>query len=130
MEHEQNIVSCIFCQPETFSNRRKSRHFYLIADRFPVTTGHHLIIPFRHIPDPLELTAEEMTEAWELIKETAATLQQNDPSITGFNIGMNCGQSAGQTIFHTHIHLIPRRQDDVANPRGGVRGVIPTRQNY
>jgi ATP adenylyltransferase len=65
-----------------------------------------------------------------LIRILKNRLNQSDPSITGFNIGINCGQSAGQTIFHAHIHLIPRRNGDTPNPVGGVRGVIPDKMCY
>lgn len=121
---------CIFCHPETFTVLRKSARFYVIADQHPVTTGHCLIIPYQHIRDPLKLSAVEMNEAWQLIQQLATELRQQDGMITGFNIGMNCGYDAGQSIFHSHIHLIPRRRGDIEDPKGGVRGVIPTKQHY
>jgi len=110
--------------------RQKSAHFYVIKDRNPVTNGHCLIIPYRHIANPLDLDKVEMNEAWQLIQQLTSELRHQDATITGFNIGMNCGYDAGQSIFHSHIHLIPRRQEDMENPRGGVRGVIPAKQHY
>lgn len=65
-----------------------------------------------------------------LLDEVRTQIEGADPSVTGFNIGMNCGEDAGQTVHHAHIHLIPRRHGDVEEPRGGVRGVIPGRANY
>ena len=65
-----------------------------------------------------------------LLEEMKRDIQENGNSVTGFNIGMNIGEDSGQTIFHAHIHLIPRRKDDMDNPRGGVRGVIPKKQAY
>ena len=110
--------------------RQRSARFYVIEDRNPVTSGHCLIIPYRHIVDPLDLSASEMMEVWKLIQQLTAERRHQDATITGFNIGMNCGYDAGQSIFHSHIHLIPRRQGDVKNPQGGVRGVIPAKQHY
>ncbi|MEA2107969.1 MAG: HIT family protein [Pseudomonadota bacterium] len=121
---------CIFCQPEILVIRQRSARFYVIEDLNPVTAGHLLIIPYQHIINPLDLAADEMTEAWQLIQQLTTELRQQDATITGFNIGMNCGYDAGQSIFHSHIHLIPRRQGDMENPRGGVRGVIPAKQHY
>ena len=121
---------CIFCRPESLPILQKSAHFYVIEDRNPVTAGHCLIIPYRHVVEPLKLSETEMSEAWQLIQETTTDLRLQDATITGFNIGMNCGYDAGQSIFHSHIHLIPRRRGDVENPKGGVRGVVPAKQHY
>jgi ATP adenylyltransferase len=121
---------CIFCRPESLPILWKSAHFYVIEDRNPVTDGHCLIIPYRHVADPLDLSADEIMKVWQLIQQLTADLRHRDATITGFNIGMNCGYDAGQSIFHSHIHLIPRRRGDVENPRGGVRGVIPAKQCY
>lgn len=103
---------------------------WAMADRFPVAPGHHLIMPKRHTPDWFSMSAEECRDAEQLLRLLKEKLQASDPSITGFNIGMNCGSSAGQTIFHAHIHLIPRRDGDTPNPTGGVRGVIPDKMCY
>jgi len=66
----------------------------------------------------------------QLLRERKEVIEREDASVTGFNVGVNCGQDAGQTIWHAHVHLIPRRNGDVVNPRGGVRGCIPAQQNY
>ena len=76
------------------------------------------------------MTERERCEADDLIRVLKARLSESDKTVTGFNVGMNCGESAGQTIFHAHIHLIPRRDGDTPNPTGGVRGVIPDKMCY
>ena len=101
-----------------------------VADVNPVTKGHILIIPVRHTPDFFSMTAEEKEDAIKLIDVLCDKIRKSDPSVTGFNIGTNCGVSAGQTIMHAHIHLIPRRDGDTPRPRGGVRGVIPDKMSY
>ena len=130
MRPVQEPPICPFCTPEKLNIIANNQNFYAINDNSPVTPGHCLIIPYRHIADPLELTSEEITEVWDMAQNLRKKLLTNDPSISGFNLGFNSGRDAGQTIFHTHIHLIPRRYGDVAKPRGGVRGVIPAKQNY
>jgi ATP adenylyltransferase len=103
---------------------------FAVADRHPVTEGHHLIIPKRHVPDWFSMTEKERREADELTLILKSRIMAEDPAVSGFNIGINCGGCAGQTVFHAHIHLIPRRNGDTPNPRGGVRGVIPDKMNY
>lgn len=76
------------------------------------------------------MTAGERGDALALINELARCVKKEDPAVTGFNIGINCGESAGQTVMHAHIHLIPRRRGDTPEPRGGVRGVIPGKMSY
>ena len=89
-----------------------------------------MIIPKRHEPDYFALSRIEKKSIDDLVTFFGNRLSRKDHSITGFNIGINNGESAGQTIFHAHIHLIPRRDGDTANPRGGVRGVIPGKRSY
>ena len=101
-----------------------------IKDNYAVTDGHHLILPKQHVTDYFEMTQEERQDAEDLIRVLKKQLEENDTTITGFNVGTNCGESAGQTKFHAHIHLIPRRDGDTPNPRGGVRGVIPDKMDY
>jgi diadenosine tetraphosphate (Ap4A) HIT family hydrolase len=97
---------------------------YTIEDKFPVTDGHCLIIPKRHFPEYFEITQPELNALNSLIKQAKQSLIKKDGFITGFNVGINSGIDAGQTIMHTHIHLIPRRKNDVAVPRGGIRNLI------
>jgi len=123
--------ACPFCL-DRLKNRVVAEHgsMWAIEDGHPVTEGHLLIIPKRHAPDWLALTEQESRDADALARILCRRLAQANRRITGFNIGMNCGTSAGQTVFHAHIHLIPRRDGDTPNPRGGVRGVIPAKMNY
>jgi diadenosine tetraphosphate (Ap4A) HIT family hydrolase len=103
---------------------------YAIYDKYPVTRYHTLIIPKRHVASYFELRPDELDAIQTLLFQQQKKLQEVDSTITGFNIGVNVGEDAGQTIFHVHLHLIPRRKNDTEEPRGGVRGVIPSRQKY
>ncbi len=98
---------------------------FVIRDAFPVTPLHTLVIPQRHVPDFFGLSPEEREACAELIHQLRRDILREDPQVEGFNIGTNAGEVAGQSIFHCHIHVIPRRRGDVPNPRGGVRMVIP-----
>ncbi len=102
---------------------------FALRDVFPVTPLHTLILPRRHVADYFGLTAGEREACAELIHQLRAAILTEDPAVEGFNIGMNVGEVAGQTLFHSHIHLIPRRRGDVEDPRGGVRRVIPGQGN-
>jgi len=102
---------------------------WAVRDRHPVSEGHHLIIPKRHAPDWFSMTERERRDAEALLLILKSRISA-DRTVTGFNIGMNCGESAGQTVFHAHIHLIPRRDGDTPQPRGGVRGAIPDKMSY
>ncbi len=119
---------CPFCQPLEVVAEHNS--VFAIKDNYPVTKGHHLIIPFRHTENYFSMTDNEREDATALLKELKSKLEEGDRTITGFNIGMNSGETAGQTVMHSHIHLIPRRKGDTPNPRGGVRGVIPEKMDY
>ncbi len=99
-------------------------------DGYPVTKGHLLIVPLRHTVDWFSMTAQEIRDSEALVRTISEKISKSDPSVTGFNIGMNIGESAGQTVFHAHIHLIPRRDGDCDNPKGGVRGVIDGTRCY
>ncbi|MEN6486807.1 MAG: HIT family protein [Syntrophobacteraceae bacterium] len=122
---------CLFC-----SHEMKGRTFleygsvFAIRDNFPVSEGHFLVIPRRHTADFFGMTREERSDAGELLAILRERLASEDPSITGFNVGANCGVAAGQSVMHAHIHLIPRRDGDVPDPKGGVRGVIPRKAKY
>ncbi len=124
MSTEQN---CPFCQPDAAV--LQNRLAFALFDRSPVTPGHMLLIPRRHVADWFETTADERFDLMALADE-ARTLLLKDRQPDGFNLGVNVGMAAGQTVFHVHLHLIPRYEGDVDNPRGGVRGVIPAKQNY
>jgi ATP adenylyltransferase len=102
---------------------------YCMLDKFPVTKGHTLIIPKRHCANYFDLTLKEQVSCWKMVNELKVILlEKYHPD--GFNVGININEAAGQTIFHVHIHLIPRYKGDVINPIGGVRGVIPVKKDY
>ena len=102
---------------------------FVIYDGFPVSKGHCLIVPHRVYSDYFESTNEEVIGLQKLVLETKKLLDEKfQPD--GFNVGINSGESGGQTVPHVHIHLIPRYKGDMENPRGGVRGVIPSKQKY
>jgi diadenosine tetraphosphate (Ap4A) HIT family hydrolase len=121
---------CLFCNSKTSVISHENELAYASYDTYPVSDFHCLIIPKRHIKDYFELTDEELVACNDLIKLVKEEALNKDQTIKAFNIGSNIGKIAGQTIMHCHIHLIPRRQDDVENPQGGVRSVIPQKQHY
>lgn len=124
---------CLFCQLQTDESREvlaENELCYAIDDAFAVTKHHSLIIPKRHVDEYFGLYQPELNAANALLQRLRERVVERDKTVTGFNIGVNSGQSAGQTIFHCHIHLIPRRDGDVEKPRGGVRAVIPGKQSY
>ena len=126
-----NLKACIFCEIATTDRViDQTDHTFVIRDAFPVTEGHTLIIPKRHVADYFDLNPSETSDIQELLQKHKALIEVNDESVDGFNIGINVGATAGQTVFHVHVHLIPRRIGDVENPKGGVRGVIPAKQKY
>ncbi len=127
----KTIPDCPFCH-DNIKSRTVAELNSVVAceDTSPVTSGHLLIIPKRHCMDFFHMTPEEQMDANNLLTILSRKILKDDSSITGFNIGINSGGSAGQTIFHCHIHLIPRRDGDTPEPRGGVRGVIPDKMNY
>jgi diadenosine tetraphosphate (Ap4A) HIT family hydrolase len=101
----------------------------VVLDGFPVAEGHSLVIPKRHVELLFDLPEEELLRVWSLVGKVRQLLKKNyEPD--GFNIGVNEGRAAGQTISHAHIHVIPRRTGDVPDPRGGIRWVLPARAKY
>ncbi len=124
------MTACIFCQPEPGRVFLENELAYALWDSFPVAELHALVIPRRHVPDYFSLTTDEVLACDELLRQARDLMCGRDGTVEGFNIGMNVGATAGQTIFHCHIHLIPRRTGDVQNPRGGVRRVIPRKGWY
>ncbi|MDC0877843.1 HIT family protein [Methylophilaceae bacterium] len=124
------MTDCIFCNMKEERIISENEYFIVIRDIFPVSLHHSLIIPKRHCKDYFALTQAEINAANQLITSERERLLKLDKTITGFNIGMNCGEDAGQTIFHCHMHLIPRRKGDDESPRGGVRKVIDGKGNY
>ena len=124
------MIDCVFCNIDKSRIEIENDLALSFKDLYPVTEGHTLVIPKRKVQSFFNLTQEEVTAMLELLNSQKDTLKNKDPLITGFNIGINDGEDAGQTIMHCHIHLIPRRSGDMEDPRGGVRGVIPGKQSY
>ena len=121
---------CVFCNLDESRIEIENDLALSFKDLYPVTNGHTLVIPKRKVQSFFDLTEEETAGMFELLHLQKEDLKNKDTSITGFNIGVNDGEDAGQTIMHCHIHLIPRRSGDMEDPRGGVRGVIPEKQSY
>ena len=124
------LNNCVFCNllPKEIINEYKN--FFVIRDAYPVTPLHSLIITKKHVVSYFQCSKEELNEIPIILDTQKTELKILDDTITGFNIGMNIGEDAGQTIFHCHVHIIPRRKGDILNPWGGIRGVIPDKQNY
>lgn len=123
------VSDCVFCEMPTSAYVVENEYFFGLFDKYPVTEGHMLIIPKRHAETLFELTSDERKFLFELIEDGKALLEKKfNPA--GFNFGVNQGLTAGQTIPHLHLHIIPRYEGDMADPEGGVRGVIPEKQKY
>lgn len=123
-------LTCLFCSIPPERVIAINDLAYAIRDGFPVTPLHTLVIPKRHVEDYFGLTQAELQACHELLIQLRSRILAEDARVEGFNVGMNAGAVAGQTIFHCHIHLIPRRTGDVENPRGGIRHVIPGKGFY
>ena len=121
---------CLFCNVPSSDYIFENNLAFSTFDPYPVSKHHALIIPKRHIENYFDMSEEEVVSCNKLIKKMRNKIQELDPAVDGFNIGTNSGKIAGQSIMHCHIHLIPRRKNDVDNPQGGVRGVIPSKQHY
>ena len=121
---------CLFCNSKSSGIAHENDLAYASYDSYPVSNHHCLIIPKRHVIDYFELTNEELIACNDLIKLIKIETLNKDKTVKAFNIGSNAGKIAGQSIMHCHIHIIPRREDDVENPQGGVRSVIPQKQHY
>lgn len=114
---------CPFCDidPKILANKLA----IAFADKYPIVKDHTLIASYKHVSSFFDLDSKERIACLELVDEVRKQILKKDNTITGFNVGINDGVDAGQTIFHCHIHVIPRRKGDVVNPRGGVRNIIP-----
>lgn len=119
--------NCIFCNPTDIVIN--GEYAYSRFDGYPVSEGHCLIIPKRHVSSIDELSDVELKDLYTVLHQTKILLVETYLP-DGFNIGINEGEAAGQTVRHLHIHLIPRYEGDVVCPRGGVRGVIPSKKEY
>jgi diadenosine tetraphosphate (Ap4A) HIT family hydrolase len=120
---------CIFCNLDEKRIILTSDNFIVISDAYPVSVGHLLIVSKNHIENFFLLNEQERFELTDIINKSREIIEEKYKP-DGFNIGINCGKVAGQTIMHFHCHLIPRYVGDVPNPRGGVRQIIPGKGNY
>jgi len=121
---------CLFCEIPTKRIIAENSLAYAVYDGYPVTEKHTLVFPKRHTATYFDLYQPELNACNQLLESIKEKILDQDKSVTAFNIGINNGEDAGQTIYHCHIHLIPRRKGDVESPRGGVRGIIPGKQSY
>jgi diadenosine tetraphosphate (Ap4A) HIT family hydrolase len=122
-------MNCVFCNIPDEKIICENELAVVIFDRFPVSPGHVLIIPFRHFANFFDATPDEILAIWELIQKSRNIIDERY-SPDGYNIGVNTGYSAGQTIMHMHVHMIPRYKGDVQEARGGIRGVIQEKRIY
>ncbi len=123
------MKECPFCNPDDTRILWRDENVYVIRDLYPVSPSHTLIIPFRHFASIFDATVEELSSIAKALTIRKGQLEQS-LAADGYNIGVNEGIAAGQTIPHVHIHLIPRFERDVDDPRGGIRGVIPEKKIY
>ena len=128
------MTECLFCKVQKPGHEREivyeSKFFYATRDSYPVTEFHTLIILKRHIQSYFDMNNDEINSLNKILNVQRKVIMELDSTVTAFNIGINDGKEAGQSIPHLHIHLIPRRKGDVEDPQGGVRGVIPEKQKY
>ena len=120
------MSNCIFCNVSPKRIVHEYKHFYVIRDAFPVTPLHSLIITKRHVVSYFQCSKAELEEIPIILDTQKTELKYLDNEITGYNIGMNIGEDAGQSIFHCHIHIIPRREDDTPNPVSYTHLTLPT----
>ncbi len=118
---------CVFCK--RYDLVHQADLCFISQDRYPASPGHMLIVPNRHVPNYFDCTQEEVTELWQMVNK-AKEYVEKEHQPDSYNIGINVSKAAGQSVPHTHIHLIPRYFGDVEDPRGGVRSVIPTKRTY
>jgi diadenosine tetraphosphate (Ap4A) HIT family hydrolase len=121
--------TCPFCELDEDRVWLENDTAIVLWDAFPLTEGHTLVVPRQHVASLYELPADAQAALWALVGEARNRLN-DELQLDGFNIGLNDGEAAGQTILHVHIHIIPRRDGDVADPRGGVRWIIPEKARY
>jgi diadenosine tetraphosphate (Ap4A) HIT family hydrolase len=119
-----STLKCPFCEIEEGQIIAQNTHAIAIRDAYPVTPLHTLILPRRHVHDVFGMGQLEVMACMRLLDDVRRGLLLEDPLIAGFNVGTNAGEVAGQSVFHCHWHLIPRRRGDVAVPKGGIRNLI------
>ncbi|RRO15316.1 HIT family protein [Flavobacteriaceae bacterium 14752] len=129
LSQNQKEISPFFEKLEPREQVGELASCFAFRDKFPVSKGHTLVIPKRLVSNYFDLSFKEQSACWFLVNLVRSEIsKEHKPD--GFNIGININESAGQTVFHCHIHIIPRYKNDVENPRGGVRGVLPNNKDY
>jgi ATP adenylyltransferase len=128
--YEYRQPGCPFCEMPTDGVIEENELAYALRDAFPVTPLHTLVVPKRHVRSYFELGRPELNACHRLLEREKETIEHQDGNVEGFNVGINDGEVAGQTVFHCHIHLMPRRMGDVEDPTGGVRNVFPGKGAY
>jgi len=126
---QDKSTPCVFCSLPSSRIILRSEIGIVIRDGFPVSPGHTLVIPKRHVSSFFEITDGERHGLFALLDEAKTGLDEEFKP-TGYNIGINVGADAGQTVFHLHLHLIPRYSGDSPDPRGGVRLIMPDKADY
>ncbi len=122
-------TDCPFCQLEQRRIMLENDFAAAFPDGFPIANGHTLVVPKRHVASLFDLSEEEQEALWKLVAQVRGRLMA-ELKPDGFNIGLNDGPAAGQTVMHAHVHVIPRRQGDTEDPRGGVRWILPKKAQY
>jgi len=124
------MEDCLFCDFDNAELIEEGEYCYSRRDGYPVSQYHTLIIPKRHVASYFDLEEYEVVDMHKMLNKMRARIKEWDETVSGFNVGVNVGRDAGQSIFHVHMHLMPRRKGDIDNPQGGVRGVIPSKRTY
>jgi diadenosine tetraphosphate (Ap4A) HIT family hydrolase len=124
------MEDCIFCNPVDRAVLAENGLAFAIHDKYPVTPNHTLVIPRRHAATFFDISEPERRAVNLILDAIRQKILTADRTVEGFNVGMNCGDAAGQTVMHCHVHLIPRRKADVSDLRGDVRGIIPGKAAY
>ncbi len=128
--YEYSEMDCLFCHVPKERMVHENELAFAFRDAFPVTALHTLVIPKRHVLEIFDLGRPETNACNEILKRAKQEIERMDPDVAGFNVAINNGEVAGQSIRHCHIHLIPRRKGDVENPFGGIRNIIPGKGPY
>jgi diadenosine tetraphosphate (Ap4A) HIT family hydrolase len=123
------VADCQFCTLDPARIVAETEQAIAFRDGYPIAPGHTLVIPRLHAASLFDLPGAVQSAVWETVERVRARLA-DELHPDGFNIGLNDGVAAGQTVMHAHVHVIPRRNGDVRDPRGGVRWVIPDRAAY
>ena len=121
---------CIFCDFSNSELIEEGSLCYARRDGYPVSDYHTLVIPKRHVESYFDLEESELTDIYQMLRLMRERIQEKDQTVSAFNVGVNIGRDAGQSIFHVHMHLLPIRQGDIDNPQGGVRGVTTSKPTY